>query len=119
MDEMDKILWACDLYPDNGRYRKGTPARLKALVLLMRYSGLRIGDAVTLEVDRITEDRLFLYTQKAKVRSGARCQSEWRKRSTIAIQCAKNTGSGTEPPIREASPGTGSVGSRRCSRSRV
>ena len=36
MDEMDKILWACDLYPDNGRYRKGTPARLKALVLLMR-----------------------------------------------------------------------------------
>src|SRR5206468_12722 len=66
-EEMEKILWACALYPDHGRYRKGTPARLKALVLLMRYSGLRIGDAVTLEVDRIKECRLFLYTQKTKV----------------------------------------------------
>ena len=59
-DEMDKILWACDLYPDTGMYRKGTPARLKALVLLMRHSGLRIGDAVTLRTDRIAENRLFL-----------------------------------------------------------
>jgi integrase len=66
-DEMDKILWACDLYPDTGRYRKGTPARLKALVLLMRHAGLRIGDAVTLRTDRISEKRLFLYTQKTNV----------------------------------------------------
>ena len=42
-DEMEKVLWACDLYPDSGRFRKGTPARLKALTLLMRYTGLRIG----------------------------------------------------------------------------
>jgi integrase/recombinase XerD len=66
-DEMDKILWACDPYPDNGRYRKGTPARLKALVLLMRYSGLRIGDAVTLRTDRVVAGKLFLYTQKTNV----------------------------------------------------
>jgi integrase/recombinase XerD len=66
-EEVDKILWACDLYPDNGRFRKGTPARLKALTLLMRYTGLRIGDAVTLGTDRVTGDRLFLYTQKTKV----------------------------------------------------
>ena len=66
-DEVDKILWACDLYPDNGRYRKGTPARLKALTLLMRHTGLRIGDAVTLGTDRVTNDRLFLYTQKTNV----------------------------------------------------
>jgi len=66
-DEVEKILWACDLYPDNGRFRKGTPARLKALVLLMRYSGLRIGDAVTLRADRIVDGKLFLYTQKTQV----------------------------------------------------
>jgi integrase/recombinase XerD len=66
-DEVEKILWACDLYPDNGRFRKGTPARLKALVLLMRYSGLRIGDAVTLRADRIVDSKLFLYTQKTQV----------------------------------------------------
>jgi integrase/recombinase XerD len=65
--EIDRILWACDLYPDAGRYRKGTPARLKALALLMRHTGLRIGDAVTLRTDRITENRLFLYTQKTGV----------------------------------------------------
>jgi integrase len=66
-EEMEKILWACDLYPDDGRFRRGTPARLKALTLLMRHSGLRIGDAVTLDTKRITDGRLFLYTQKTKV----------------------------------------------------
>lgn len=65
--EMEKILWACDLYPDNGRFRKGTPARLKALTLLMRHTGLRIGDAVTLATGRIKDEKLFLYTQKTKV----------------------------------------------------
>lgn len=65
--EIEKILWACDLYPDNGRYRKGTLARLKVLTLLMRYTGLRVGDAVTLATDRIADDKLFLYTQKTKV----------------------------------------------------
>ncbi len=38
--------------------------RLKTLVLLMRYSGMRIGDAVSLSVDRLEGKRLFLYTQK-------------------------------------------------------
>jgi site-specific recombinase XerD len=66
-EEVDKILWACDLYPDNGRFRKGTPARLKALTLLMRYTGLGIGDAVTLGTSRVAGERLFLYTQKTNV----------------------------------------------------
>jgi len=57
----------CDLYPDNGRFRKGTPARLKPLTLLMRYTGLRIGDAVTLGTSRVAGERLFLYTQKTNV----------------------------------------------------
>jgi len=66
-EEIEKVLSACDRYPDNGRFRKGTPARLKALALLMRYSGLRIGDAVTLRTDRVVESKLFLYTQKTNV----------------------------------------------------
>jgi len=33
-------------------------------VLLIRYSGLRIGDAVMLERRRVTADKLFLYTAK-------------------------------------------------------
>jgi len=38
--------------------------RLRALVLLLRYSGLRIRDAVTLGQDRIREGKLFLLTAK-------------------------------------------------------
>jgi len=33
----------------------------------MRYTGLRIGDAVTLPTSRIADGRLFLYTQKTNV----------------------------------------------------
>jgi integrase/recombinase XerD len=51
-DEQEKaILAACD-------------ARLKALVLLMRYSGLRITDACTLSRDRVRDGVLTLRTEK-------------------------------------------------------
>jgi site-specific recombinase XerD len=38
--------------------------RLRALVLLLRYTGLRISDAVGCSVDRLTDGKLRLYTQK-------------------------------------------------------
>ena len=66
-EEVEQILWACDLYPETRRYIPGTRERLKALTLLMRYSGLRIGDAVTLAIDQVVDDRLFIYTQKTNV----------------------------------------------------
>jgi integrase len=67
-EEYEKILAACDLLPDNYRRLGGPNAkRMKALVLLLRYSGLRIGDAVMLERRRIKDWRLFLYTQKTGV----------------------------------------------------
>ncbi|MCS7042738.1 MAG: site-specific integrase [Bryobacteraceae bacterium] len=56
-EEMRRILAACDRFPGKG-------SQLRALVLLMRYSGLRIMDAVTLARDRIRDGKLFLYTQK-------------------------------------------------------
>jgi integrase len=59
-EEMVAILAACDRY-------NGNKKRLRALILLLRYSGLRIGDAVRLPRDRITGARLFLYTQKTGV----------------------------------------------------
>ena len=40
------------------------PCRLRGLVLLLRYSGMRISDAVQLTTHRITDRRLFLYMQK-------------------------------------------------------
>jgi integrase len=67
-DEMVQILSACDRYPDcYGHTGQWNGKRLQSLVLLLRYSGLRIGDAVRLSRDRIVDNRLFLYTAKSGV----------------------------------------------------
>ncbi len=55
--EMKKLLAACDKY-------RGDKARIKAFILTMRYSGLRIGDTIALRRDQLTGNTLFLYTQK-------------------------------------------------------
>jgi integrase/recombinase XerD len=78
-DQMQSILNACGQFRGSDRKPGGPHAkRLKALVLLMRYSGLRIGDALRLTDDHtpivlgkkrivpphMIGNRLFLYTQK-------------------------------------------------------
>lgn len=55
--EMKKILAASDEY-------RGNKDRIKAFILVMRYSGLRIGDAITVRRDQLQDGKLFLYTQK-------------------------------------------------------
>ncbi len=52
-DEMVKILAACEQYP-------GEAHRLRAFVLLMRYSGMRIGDVATCTIDRLQGRKLLL-----------------------------------------------------------
>jgi len=67
-EEMLRILASVDKYREQFPTRgKENALRLRALVLLLRYSGMRIGDAVSLAVDRISGERLFLYTQKTGV----------------------------------------------------
>jgi integrase len=61
--QFNSILGAIPKYPD----RANAP-RLKALVLFLRYSGLRLGDAVTVERTRIEDSRLFLRTAKTGTR---------------------------------------------------
>ncbi|HEV2494471.1 MAG TPA: tyrosine-type recombinase/integrase [Terriglobia bacterium] len=62
------ILTACEKYGmkcRGGKYRgPENVRRIRAFVLTLRHTGLRIGDAVTLERSRITGDKLFLYTAK-------------------------------------------------------
>jgi len=64
-EEVMRILAAVAKYraafPTRG---KENALRLRALVLLLRYSGIRIGDAIGLTSDRIKVNRLFLYTAK-------------------------------------------------------
>lgn len=65
--EMENVLWACDMVRDkHPNMDPGIEKKLRALILLMRYSGLRITDAVTLKPDRITNGKLFLYQAKTK-----------------------------------------------------
>jgi integrase/recombinase XerD len=67
-DEMVKILVACDkLQTTTPVEGKLNAHRLKTLILLMRYTGMRVSDAATLTTDRLDGKRLFLYTQKTGV----------------------------------------------------
>ena len=62
-EQMTQILAACHRYTDAyGRVGQPNAKKLRALVLLLRYSGLRIGDATSCAVDRLQGDRLMLYT---------------------------------------------------------
>jgi len=58
--ELQSLLDACDEYRGDGQ-------RLRAMILLLRATGLRIADAVALSRDRVKNRRLFLYTSKTGV----------------------------------------------------
>jgi len=58
--EFSQIINTCDIYPD-----KQNAIRLRAIILMMRYTGLRIRDVVTLRKDHIRDGRVFLRTAKS------------------------------------------------------
>ena len=58
-EEISKIIKAIDSYPD-----RENAIRLRGLILLLRYSGLRLGDAATISRDRIENGTLVLRTEK-------------------------------------------------------
>jgi integrase/recombinase XerD len=67
-EEMVRILAALHPYVEEvAPSGKESALRLRALVLLLRYTGLRIGDAVKLTTNKINGNKLFLYTQKSGV----------------------------------------------------
>lgn len=64
-DEIQRIVEACDAYPEQNAYGHDNRARVKALILTLRYSGMRIGDCVGLQKGHLKGDKLFLNTQKS------------------------------------------------------
>jgi integrase/recombinase XerD len=56
-EEFQQILNACDRY-------RGDKDRIKAFILTMRHSGLRIGDVCTLRRDRVADGKIFLRQAK-------------------------------------------------------
>lgn len=67
-DEIVRTLAAVEQYKHQAPATATNNAhRLRTLILLMRYSGLRVSDVVSLSGDRLTGNRLFLYTAKTGV----------------------------------------------------
>ena len=84
-DEVARVIKACDRYPHEGHPNKHWGMRLKALTLLLRFSGLRITDAVTLTKHRIQDDVLTLRTAK----TGTDVQVALPRKCTDALNALK------------------------------
>ena len=59
-EEVERVLDAARALTGFGRYGP----KIEPMVLLLRYSGLRMQDAACLERSRLVDDKLFLYQQK-------------------------------------------------------
>jgi integrase/recombinase XerD len=67
-DEMKRIFDAIEEYRDKARKTgQANALRLRAFVLTLRYTGMRLGDVTTLGTDRLIENKILLYTQKTGV----------------------------------------------------
>jgi integrase/recombinase XerD len=65
-DEWERILWAVDSYLEvHPESNLKSQKQLRAFILVLRYSGLRISDAVSLKRERIDKDgQLFIHAIK-------------------------------------------------------
>ena len=59
-EEITRIIAACETFGRNAYER----ARARAMILLMRFYGLRVSDVATLAKDRIRGDHIFLHALK-------------------------------------------------------
>jgi site-specific recombinase XerD len=59
-NEITRMLAACDVVGHSDYERR----RARAMLLLLRYTGLRISDVATLRRDRVQNGRIFLHTKK-------------------------------------------------------
>jgi integrase/recombinase XerD len=63
-DEFKKIIDATYVYQNRAQVGVDNSTRLRTLVLLMRWSGLAIRDAITLEKSKLVGDSVMLYRAK-------------------------------------------------------
>lgn len=70
-EEMDRILVAARQYP--ARRGDFVGPRACSLTLLLRYSGLRISDALSFSPEKLDGNRAFLYMKKPATRFMSGC----------------------------------------------
>jgi site-specific recombinase XerD len=63
-DEIERMLLAADNFNTRGKFGPGNRKRIRAIILLLRFSGIRISDAAVLARDRVQDDKLSLKTMK-------------------------------------------------------
>jgi len=62
--ELKQILAAIEGYPNWGIYRTNTRERVRAFMLTLRWTGMRIGDAIQLSRAKVSDGRITLRTAK-------------------------------------------------------
>jgi integrase/recombinase XerD len=81
--EMEKILWAAETVREiHPKMPAGAETRLLGLIMLMRYSGIRISDAVMFKRSQLKNGKLFLRQAKTK-------QNVWVPLPEKAVQAIK------------------------------
>lgn len=109
-DEFEKVLAATDKYEyGGGNDSKHRAQRLRALTLLMRWSGLAILDATSLERERLSknengDDQIFLYRAKTGVPVYVVIPNEVGDALRGCPTCIRATSSGQGTAIRAARP---------------
>lgn len=58
------MLAAANKFTARGKFRDGNRKRVRAMILLLRFSGIRISDAAVLARDRLQGDKLSVRTIK-------------------------------------------------------
>jgi site-specific recombinase XerD len=82
--EFDTLLTTCDSFPIKGIYGEGNRHRLKAILLLLRHSGLRIRDAATLQRSRVKNGKLSPPCRPSLPRKNSRKDARWPLRLSSA-----------------------------------
>jgi len=83
-EEIEGMLAAAGTFTANGKYRDGNRRRIRAMILLLRYSGIRISDAAVLARERLDHDKLSLRT----IKTGSQV---WCPLPPIAVQALKES----------------------------
>jgi integrase len=62
---MTRVLAAIETYRDKAcKTGQANALRLRTFVLVLRYTGMRLGDVATLSIDRLIGNKIQLYTQE-------------------------------------------------------
>jgi integrase len=85
-EELEKIFKAVDEFPNRGVHGEKSQDRLRAFLLILRWTGMRIGDCVQLENAKIVNGQITMRTTK----TGQRVSIPLHPEAQAALEKIKN-----------------------------